>query len=126
MPTRRRWISSGGLALGAGLLSRVDRVAALQKPASLAAAVKAQGGGASAARMLRPQAGEEGPPEPARFDRLPLEWNKATVKRFKDALLARDVRAFLVRDPLNITYLSCYWHSTTERPQAAYMNADDA
>jgi len=127
MPTRRRdWLKRGGLALGAGFLGRVDRVAALQKPPSLAATLKAQAGGGSAKLLLGPQPGEEGPPEPAHFDRLPLEWNKATVKRFKDKLRERDLHAFLVRDPLNITYLTGYWHSTTERPQAAFMNEDDA
>ena len=127
MTTRRRdWLKGGGLALGAGFLSRVDEVAALQKPPTLAATVKAQSGGGSAKLLLGAQAGEEGPPEPAAYDRLPLEWNKATVKRFKDKLAERDLRAFLVRDPLNITYLTGYWHSTTERPQATFMNADDA
>jgi Xaa-Pro aminopeptidase len=75
--------------------------------------------------LLGPRPGEEGPPEPAKYDRLPLEWNKATVKRFKDALAERDIQAFLVRDPLNITYLTGYWHTTTERPQAVFMNRDD-
>ena len=31
-----------------------------------------------------------------------------------------------MRDPLNIIYLTGYWHTTTERPQAVFMNADDA
>ncbi len=75
---------------------------------------------------MAPKAGEEGPPAPATYDRLSLDWNKATVKRFKDTLASRDIQAFVVRDPLNIMYLTGYWHTTTERPQAAFMNKDDA
>ena len=126
---RRRWLKGGGLALlGTGFFGRVDRVAAMQPGGgrSLTQALKEQAkSGASDALLLKARAGEEGPPEPARYDRLPLEWNKATVKRFKEKLAERDIQAFLVRDPLNITYLTGYWHTTTERPQAAFMNRDD-
>ena len=41
-------------------------------------------------------------------------------------LAKREIAAFLVRHPLNIIYLTGYWHTTTERPQAAFMNKDDA
>jgi Xaa-Pro dipeptidase len=128
--TRRGWIKGGGLALfGGGFLSRVDRVAAMQPALAtpLFDTLKQQArSDGSEALLLKPQAGEEGPPEPTKADRLPLDWNKATVKRFKDKLAERDIQAFLVRDPLNITYLTGYWHTTTERPQAAFMNRDDA
>src|SRR5262245_14649698 len=124
--SRRSWITGSGLALlGGGVLGRVDRVAAMQAAPSLGGLLKEQAkAGGSAALLLKPKAGEEGPPEPAKYDRLPLDWNKATVKRFHAALAERDIRAFLVRDPLNITYLTGYWHTTTERPQAAFMNQD--
>ena len=134
--TRRTWLKKGGLTLlGGGFLSRVDQVAAMQStpaaaagvtPASLTSILNSQATGKSEALLLKPQAEEEGPPEPAHYDRLPLEWNKATVKRFKDTLAERDITAFLVRDPLNIIYLTGYWHTTTERPQAAFMNQGDA
>jgi Xaa-Pro aminopeptidase len=125
---RRRWLRGGGLAaLGAGFVSRFDRVAAAQaRPPSLTAALTGQARGASEKLLLGPRPGEEGPPEPARYDRLPLAWNKATVQRFKDRLAELDVQAFLVREPLNIIYLTGYWHTTTERPQAAFMNREDA
>lgn len=91
--SRRSWLKRGGFAaLGSGLLSRVEKVAAAA----------------------------------ATHDRLSLEWNKATVKRFEDRLAERDIHAFLARDPLNVTYLTGYWHTTTERPQAVFMNRDDA
>jgi len=127
-PTRRSLLKGSGLALlGSGLLSRVDRVAALQRTPSLTSQLQDQAkAGASAALLLRPQPGEEGPPEPAKYDRLSLDWNKAVVRRFFESLAAKDVEAFLVRDPLNIIYLTGYWHTTTERPQAAFMNKADA
>ena len=123
---RRQLIGSGGLAfLGGGFLSRFDRVADAQSAPSLTETLRKQAGGASEKLLLGPQPGEEGPPEPAAYDRLPLEWNRRTVQRFKEKLAEQDVEAFLVRDPLNITYLTGYWHSTTERPQAVFMNAED-
>jgi Xaa-Pro aminopeptidase len=126
---RRGWLKGSGLALlGGGFLSRVDRVAAAQ-PSSGSLRQKLLDeakSGTSAKLMLGPVPGEEGPPEPAKYDRLPLEWNKATVKRFKDELAKRDIQAFLLRDPLDIIYLVGYWHTSTERPQAVFMNRDDA
>jgi Xaa-Pro aminopeptidase len=126
--TRRSLLQNGGLAvLGAGFLSRVDRVAAQQPAAfaSLSDHLRSQATAASEALLLGPSPGEEGPPEPANYDRLPLSWNKATVKRLKDRLAAKDVEAFLIRDKNSVIYLSGYWHTTTERPQALYMNRDD-
>ena len=128
MNLRRRQLfaKSGFGLLGAGFMSRVDRVAAMQpSPTSLPARVKKEASGNSAKMLLRLTPGEEGPPEPAKFDRLPLEWNKQTVRRFKQKLAERGVEAFLVRDPLNIIYLTGYWHTKTERPQATFMNRDD-
>ncbi len=123
---RREWLKGSGLALlGAGFLSRVDRVAAAQ-PSSLRQRLAAEAEAGTSGRLLLPAApGEEGPPEPARADRLPLAWNKAAVQRFKDALATQELHAFLVRDPLNIMYLTGYWHTTTERPQAVFMNQND-
>ena len=122
---RRSWVKGAAL-FGTGFLSRIDRVAAAQKAPVLRDVLRAEATGASEKLFVAPRPGEEGPPAPATYDRLPLDWNKATVKRFKDALAARDIQAFLVRDPLNIMYLTGYWHTTTERPQAAFMNKDDA
>src|SRR6185503_1006584 len=123
---RRSWLKRGGFALlGSGFLSRVDKVAAASTT-SWTAALKREATGKSEALLLKAQPGEEGPPAPATADRLPLEWNRATVQRFKERLAERDLNAFLVRDPLNITYLTGYWHTTTERPQAVFMNRDDA
>ena len=124
---RRRLLKGGSLAaLGAGFLSRFERTAAAQgRPPSLKSVLAGQARGASEKMLLGPRAGEEGPPAAATADRLPRAWNEATVRRFKETLAERDIRAFLVRDPLNVIYLTGYWHTTTERPQAVYMNADD-
>lgn len=126
--TRRHWLKGGGFALlGTGFFSRLESVAAQQRrPISLTQSLQMQSRGSSEALLLGPQPGEEGPPPPATADRLPLEWNKATVARFKEKLAEREVEAFLVRDPLNIIYLTGYWHTTTERPQSVFMNASDA
>jgi Xaa-Pro aminopeptidase len=122
---RRSWLHGATLA-GGGLLSRVGTAAAAAKAPSLKETLKSQATGASERMLLSAKPGEEGPPAPATYDRLPLEWNRATVKRFQDALAERDIQAFIVRDPLNIIYLTGYWHTTTERPQAVFMNKDDA
>ena len=126
--TRRDCLRGGGMALlGAGFLARVDRVAAAQPgPPSLTETLGKQAGGPSHAMLQTPAREREGPPEPATYDRLPLSWNRATIKRFKTRLAERDVDAFLVRDPKNIIYLTGYWHTRTERPQAVFMNRDDA
>ena len=125
-PDRRQILKGGAVAaLGAGFMTRLDRVAAKQRMASLTEIVDEVRGG-SAKLLLGPKEGEEGPPEPATYDRLPLEWNKNTVARFKALLGERDIEAFLVRNPLNIIYLTGYWHTNTERPQGAFMNKDDA
>ena len=90
--TRRQTLKGGALALlGSGFIGRVDKVAAMQKPLSMTDALKGQAKGTSEALMLGPTPGEEGPPEPATYDRLPLEWNKRTVQRFKDKLAERDI-----------------------------------
>ncbi len=124
---RRQLIKGGGLALlGGGFLARFDKVAAAQPAVtSWTDALRSQASGASEKLLLGPTPGEEGPPEPATYDRLPLEWNKRTVARFKKNLAERSIKAFLVRDPLNTIYLTGYWHTTTERPEATFMNADD-
>ena len=151
---RREMLKAGGMALlGGGLLKRMDRVAGMQAApdaleanapdlASAAATEQAQstvvvasltdickqrgGNGPSQKMLLGPTAGEEGPPQPATYDRLPLEWNKGRVKLFKEKLAAKGIEAFLLRDPLNVIYMTGYWHTTTERPQATFMNKNDA
>lgn len=126
---RREVLKRGGAAmLGAGFLGRVDRVAAMQSSPSapsLNQILKSQATGSSEKLLLPAKPGEAGPPEPATADRLPLEWNKQRMRVFKDKLDERGIQAFLLRDPLNVIYLTGYWHTTTERPQATFMNKKD-
>ncbi|MGD8635995.1 MAG: aminopeptidase P family N-terminal domain-containing protein, partial [Gammaproteobacteria bacterium] len=123
---RRGFLQESVLAVaGAGFLSRLDEVSAMQRPVTLTESLGAQATGASETLFIGTDREGEGPPPPADYDRLPLEWNKRVVKRFKQRLADRDIEAFLVRDPLNTTYLTGYWHTTTERPEATFMNADD-
>jgi Creatinase/Prolidase N-terminal domain len=129
-PNRRDALKSGSLALlGGGLFRRMDKIDGMQTQGaggSLAEIVKSRSTGTSEKLLLGPTPGEEGPPEPAKVDRLPLEWNKQTVARFKEQLAQKDIHAFVARDQLNIIYLTGYWHTHTERPQVVFMNKDDA
>ena len=128
-PDRRQILKSASTALmGGGLLSRMDKVAGMQSVASrlsLAQIVNQRASGASEKLLLSPTTGEEGPPQPATVDRLPLEWNKERVRRFKETLAQRGIEALVLRDRWNIIYLTGYWHTATERPQAIFMNKDD-
>ena len=86
--SRRNILKRGSLAFAAtGFLSRVDKVAGMQSITSsggFTQTLKAQSSGASEKLLVQPKPGEEGPPQPATMDRLPLEWNKQTVARFKE------------------------------------------
>ena len=77
IPTRRQLLGGSALTLfGSGFGSRLDKVVAMQKgaAASLADTLKHQSNGPSQSLLLKPLAGAEGPPAPADFDRLPLDW----------------------------------------------------
>ncbi|MBV9613432.1 MAG: aminopeptidase P family N-terminal domain-containing protein, partial [Acidobacteriaceae bacterium] len=127
---RRQILKSTGTAIvGAGFLGRIDKIAGMQASQalpSLKEVLKQQASGSSEKLLLTPASGQDAPPQPATADRLPLEWNKQVVRRFKDQLDQKGIQAFLIRDPLNVIYLTGYWHTTTERPQATFMNKNDA
>ncbi|HEX9636795.1 MAG TPA: M24 family metallopeptidase [Acidobacteriota bacterium] len=106
---RRSFLKTGGLAIAAGaFLNRYDQIAADQ-PA-----------GASV-QMLGPAKPLQ--PEPARFDRLPLEWHQRTTRRLQEKLGARDLAGAYLRDRWNIIYFTGLWHTTTERPFHCYIGA---
>ena len=96
---RRDILKGGSLALlGGGLFRRMDKIDGMQTQGaggSLAEIVKSRSTGTSEKLLLGPTPGEEGPPEPAKVDRLPLEWNKQTVARFKEQLAQKDIHAFV-------------------------------
>ncbi|MFQ6108003.1 MAG: M24 family metallopeptidase [Candidatus Aminicenantales bacterium] len=55
-------------------------------------------------------------PEAATFDRLPLSWYKKTVKRLKEKVAEKGVKAVLLQNRWNLIYFTGLFHSTTERP----------
>ena len=81
--------------LKAGFLARFDKVAAAQSSrSSMFDLLQQQATGRSEALLLKPSPGEVGPPAPATDDRLPLDWNKHTVARFKQRLARKVFRLF--------------------------------
>src|SRR5262244_968156 len=95
--TRRTVLKNGALAtLGAGFWRRMDKIDGMQGSGAghggpLAEIVRTRGKGTSEKMLLGPTPGAEGPPEPAKFDRLSLEWNKQTVARFKAKLAEKGI-----------------------------------
>lgn len=64
-------------------------------------------------------------PRPASFDRLPLSWYKATVKRLKESVAERGIKAIVLQNPWNIIYFTGLFHSSTERPFYAVFPVDE-
>lgn len=121
-------LAAAGL-LSAGVLGRVDKVAAMQ-PASadtLTARLRSQSGGASHSLLL-PAAygGEDQPPPPATADELSLGWHKARFQALFDALEDRGVRSVLLRNVNNTAYFTGIQVFASERPWAALKNRDEA
>ena len=55
-------------------------------------------------------------PTPASFDRLPLEWYQATVRRLQEKLGQQGLDGILINDRWNIIYFTGLFHTSTERP----------
>ena len=64
-------------------------------------------------------------PQPATFDRLPLSWYKATVKRLKERVGEKGAKAIVLQNPWNIIYFTGLFHSSTERPFYAVFPVDE-
>jgi Xaa-Pro aminopeptidase len=56
-------------------------------------------------------------------DRLPIAWYRANVARLQRALAAQGLDGILCKDQWNIVYLTGYFHSQTERPEALWIPA---
>ncbi|MBI1967646.1 MAG: aminopeptidase P family protein [Gemmatimonadetes bacterium] len=56
-------------------------------------------------------------------DRLPIQWYRDTIARLQRALQGAGLDGLLCKDQWNIVYLSGYFHSTTERPEALWVPA---
>src|SRR5262245_17556303 len=111
MTYRRREFLKTSSALALGVAASSCKTAAQSAPAR----------GDSAAML---KSNPHQPQEPA-HDRLPLEWHKATVKRFQEKLLELGLDGALVSDPWNIIYLTGLFFTTTERPFACFIPARD-
>jgi len=113
--------------IGAGIFARTEKVAAMQaSPRSITGRLKPTGQGPSQ-KLLLPASygGRNQPPQPATYDRLPMEWNKGRMATLMNAIAPRGVQAVLLRSAQNCSYFTGYWFTNTERPQAAFMNKDD-
>jgi Xaa-Pro dipeptidase len=104
MPTRRDFVRTSLLATSAALAPGRDAIGAIPWW------WKAPG--------TDPATGLQDVP-----DRLPIEWYRGTIARFQQALGAAGLDGMLVRDAQNIVYLSGYFHTTTERPEALWIPA---
>lgn len=109
MITRRSFLATSAAAGAASALGTQSVLAATQN----------QPGGASgnSADLFIPPDGYE----PATFDRLPLEWNKACVKRLQAKLAAEEYDGILLTDRWNVIYFTGLWHTTTERLFYAFI-----
>src|SRR5687768_9601551 len=102
MNTRREFLkTSAGLALAVSA-SGADR----QPPAS-----------ASSSLLVH----DTDHPAPATFDRLPLEWHHATIKRLQEKLGERGIDGILITDRWNLIYFTGLHHTSTERPFSCFI-----
>lgn len=110
MSTRRDFIkSSGAAAIGAALACSGGSESSL-----------APSGNSAAMLVKNPDH-----PEPAVFDRLPLEWHQAAVKRLQEKLGERGIDGILIQDRWNIIYFTGLFHTTTERPFSCFIPTDE-
>lgn len=121
-----------GLVTGA-MLKRVDKVAALQtatsptSPNTVTGKLKAEYKKNSEKLLLpRTYGGQDQPPKPADYDMLPVSWHQGQMKLLFSKAAEKGVQAVLLRSPPNVQYFTGYWYRSTERPQVAFMNKDDA
>jgi Xaa-Pro aminopeptidase len=115
MITRRNFLTTTAAAGAASALGTQQLLAAGQ-PAGAAATQPARTAGRSTDLFI-PSDGYE----PATFDRLPLEWNKETVKRLQAKLAAEGFDGMLLTDRWNVIYFTGLWHTTTERLFYAFI-----
>jgi Xaa-Pro aminopeptidase len=104
MPTRRDFVRTSLLASAAALAPTHDAIGALPWWWT--------------APRTDPATGFQDVP-----DRLPIAWYRATIGRLQRALQAAGLDGMLCKDQWDIVYLSGYFHSQTERPEALWVPA---
>lgn len=107
MSSRRDFLkASGTAALGATLAT------------NCAGANQQQSAGGDSASLLVPSPDH---PEPATYDRLPLEWHQNNVKRLQEKLGERGLDGIFIRSARNIVYYTGLFHGSTERPFGCFI-----
>ncbi|MEX2315846.1 MAG: M24 family metallopeptidase [Pirellulales bacterium] len=112
MITRRNFLATSAAAGAASAIASQPLLAAAQQRSS--AAVRTTG---KSEDLFLPVDDFQ----PATVDRLPLEWNKRTVKRLQEKLAAEEYEGILLTDRWNVIYFTGLWHSTTERLFYAFI-----
>jgi creatinase/prolidase-like protein len=107
---RRTLLGSAAAAAAVASSARVSQAAASAEPT----------GSRSAALFLK----EDDGLEPARVDRLPLDWHKGRVKALQNYLQQEGLAGALLTDRWNLIYFTGLFHSTTERPFSVFLPAD--
>lgn len=104
MPSRRDFVRSSLLASAAALAPTTDLIGAVPSWWT--------------APRTDPATGVQDVP-----DRLPVAWYRTTIARLQQALQRAGLDGLLCKDQWNIVYLSGYFHSQTERPEALWIPA---
>ena len=102
MPTRRDFVRTSLLASAAALTPTRDAIGAVPSWWT--------------APNTDPATGLQDVP-----DRLPIQWYRETIRRFQQALGSTGLDGMLIKEANNIVYLSGYFHTTTERPEALWI-----
>jgi Xaa-Pro aminopeptidase len=114
MSTRRDFIkTSGAFTLGAAL--------------GTACSPEAQEGGAATSTGNSASMLVKNPdhPQPATYDRLPLEWYQNNVKRLQQKLGEQGLDGILMQNRWDIIYFTGLFHTTTERPFSCFIPTDE-
>jgi len=104
MPTRRAFVRSSLLASAAALAPTTDLIGAVPWWWT--------------APQRDPDTSVQDIP-----DRLPVTWYRANITRLQQQLQRAGLAGMLLKDQWNIVYLSGYFHSQTERPEALWVPA---
>ncbi|HMD33077.1 MAG TPA: M24 family metallopeptidase [Candidatus Acidoferrales bacterium] len=104
MISRREFLATTGAAVA------VSGAAGTIGAEELSSAAAAAAGQKSSALFL-PDKG----PQPATFDRLPLEWHQQRAQKLRDKLAENGYEGILLTNRWNIIYFTGLWHTTTER-----------